>query len=120
VKVKQQRHLSLEAAAALKRALPYANFDWAHIERAMSGHGWMIWNIGNLCWVFTIVNEDNEIEVLLTGGTRARECIAPWEAAMKAEPAHRGMVIRVDGRKGWARLLKHWERRGDVLYLRID
>jgi hypothetical protein len=120
MKVKQQRHVSPEAASALAKALPYANFDAAHIERILEGQGWMIWAVGNLCWVLTMVNADDEIEVLLCGGTRARECLPYWEAAMRAEPAHKGRVVRVDGRKGWARLLKHWDRRDGVLYLRID
>lgn len=67
-----------------------------------------------------MANEDNEIEVLLCGGERARECFPYWEAAMLAEPAHKGRTIRVDGRKGWARLLRHWERRDDVLYLKVS
>ena len=120
MKVKQQRHISPEAAAALSKALPYYNFGTSDIEQILAGYGWMIWNVGNLCWVLTMINADDEIEVLLCGGTRARECLPHWEAAMKSEPAHKGRVIRVDGRKGWARLLKHWERRDGVLFLRID
>ena len=119
MKVKQQRHLSREAAEALSRALPYANFTAEEVDRILDGYGWMIWNVGNLCWVLTMANEDGEIEVLLCGGERARECFPYWEAAMLAEPAHKGRVIRVDGRKGWSRLLRHWERRDDVLYLRV-
>lgn len=119
MKVKQQRHVSAEAWAALSKALPYANFTADDVARILAGYGWMIWNVGNLCWVLTMVNMDDEIEVLLCGGTRARECFPYWEAAMLKEPAHKGMTIRVDGRKGWSRLLRHWERRDDVLYLRV-
>jgi len=120
MKVKQQRHVSAEAWAALSKALPYANFTEGDVRDILAGYGWMIWAIGNLCWVLTMANQDGEIEVLLCGGTRARECQPYWEAAMKAEPAHKGRVIRVDGRKGWSRLLRHWERRDDVLYLKVD
>jgi hypothetical protein len=109
VKVKQQRHVSPEAAAALAKALPYANFDAGYIEQVLEGFGWAVWNVGNLCWVLTMVNTDKEIEVLLAGGSDAKNCFGPWEKAMLAEPAHRGMTIRVDGRKGWRRYLKNWD-----------
>ena len=120
MKVKQQRHLSREAWGALSRALPYSNLTPACVAKIVAGYGWAVWNIGNLSWVLTMINADEEIEVLLAGGARARECLPHWEAAMRAEPAHKGRVIRVDGRKGWARVLKNWERRDGVLYLRID
>lgn len=106
------------------RALPTANFGWDYIESIMRGEQpdarmGTVWNVGNLCWVFTIVNLDDEIEVLLAGGRKARECVAPWLQAMLQEPAHRAMTIRVDGRKGWSRLLPNFERRDDVLYLKV-
>jgi hypothetical protein len=119
MKVKQQRHMSREAWQALSKALPYANFTAADVAQILSGYGWAVWNVGNLCWVLTMVNKDDEIEVLLCGGERARECFPHWERAMIEEPAHKGRVIRVDGRKGWARLLKNWERRNDVLYREV-
>jgi hypothetical protein len=119
MKVKQQRHISAEAEAALLKALPYSNLTIEDVQEILRGYGWMIWNCGNLCWVLTMANMDGEIEVLLAGGEQAKECLPYWEAAMLAEPAHKGRVIRGDGRKGWARLLKHWERRDDVLYLRV-
>ena len=120
MQVKQQSHVSPEAWKALAPALKYANFTAADVAGILEGYGWRVWAVGNLCWVLTMINTDEEIEVLLCGGTRARECLPHWEAAMRAEPAHKGRVIRVDGRKGWAKLLKHWERRDGVLYLRID
>jgi hypothetical protein len=124
MKVKQQRHISAEARAALSKALPYANFDWSMVEKVMAGedpdteHG-MVWNVGNLCWVLTAINWLGEVEVLLCGGERVRECIPHWEAAITSDPSHKGHPVRADGRKGWARLLPHWERRDDALYLRI-
>lgn len=119
MKVKQQRHVSAEAWAALKPALKYANFTEQDVARILDGYGWAVWNVGNLCWVLTCVDSEDEIEVLLCGGERARECFPYWERAMLEEPAHKGRTIRVDGRKGWARVLKHWERQGDVLYLKV-
>lgn len=120
MKVKQQRHVSPEAWAALSKALPYANFTAADVALILAGYGWMIWAIDGKTFVLTMVNADREIEVLLCGGERARECFPYWEAAMLKEPAHKGMTIRVDGRKGWSRLLRHWERRDDVLYLKVS
>jgi hypothetical protein len=119
MKVTREHALSLDAFLALTPALKRSNMSWRDIERIMRGEGWAIWNIGNTGWVFTMLNEDDEIEVLLAGGSRARECVGPWERAMRAEPAHKGKVMRVDGRKGWARLLPHWKRADGVLYQRI-
>lgn len=120
MKVIQQRHVSPQAEAALIPALRYSNMSLTDVQQVLRGCGWMIWNIGNLSWVLTMANADGEIEVLLAGGKRARECVGPWEAAMIAEPAHKGRVIRVDGRKGWGRLLPHWERRDGVLFLKVQ
>lgn len=119
MKVKQQRHVSQEAADAFLRALKYSNMTVQDVEQILQGYGWMIWNINNLCWVLTMVNSEDEIEVLLAGGHRARECVAPWVQAMLQEPAHRAKVIRVEGRKGWSRYLKDWERRDGVLYMKV-
>ena len=117
--VTREHFLSKEAFEALTPAIVRSNFDWRDIARIMQGHGWAVWNIAGLCWVFTMVNAENEIEVLLAGGKDARRCIGPWEAAMIAEPAHKGMTLRGEGRAGWAKLLPHWERRDDVLYLKV-
>lgn len=124
MKVKQQRHLSKEAAEALSKALPYANFTANDIGKIMAGNDpdakyWAVWNVGNLCWVFTIINWLDEVEVLLCGGERVRECLPHWERAIDECPMHRGKVIRADGRKGWRRILPHWERRDDVLYREV-
>lgn len=109
MKVKQQRHMSREAREALEKALPWANFTWQDIEQIMDGYGWMVWAIDGKTYVLTMANMDGEIEVLLAGGSDAANCIGPWEKAMLEEPAHKGMTIRVDGRKGWKRYLRHWD-----------
>ena len=124
MKVKQQRHLSREAAEALSKALPYANFTANDVGRIMKGEDpdakhWMIWNVGNLCWVFTIINWLDEVEVLLAGGERVRECLPHWERAISECPLHKGKVLRADGRKGWQRILTEWERRDGVLYREV-
>jgi len=121
MKVKQQRHVSAEAWAALSKALPYANFTAADVEQILSGYGWMIWAIDGKTFVLTMVNQDREIEVLLAGGSDAANCIGPWEKAMLSDPAHKGMTIRIDGRKGWRKYLKHWDCDANgVLTKRVD
>jgi hypothetical protein len=124
MKVKQQRHLCDRSQTALRRALPYANFTWADVREIMAGNDpdtkhWMIWNVGNLCWVFTIINWMDEVEVLLCGGQRVRECLPHWEAAITQDPLHKGKPVCANGRKGWQRILPHWERREDGLYLKV-
>lgn len=115
----REHFLSEAAYRALDPAVKRSNVTWPEIMQIMRGYGWAVWNCGNLCWVFTMVNARDEIEVLLAGGTRARECVAPWLQTMLEEPAHYSKTIRVDGRKGWSKLLKNFERRDDVLYLKV-
>ena len=124
MKVKQQRHISTVAKEALGKALPFANFDWRNVETIMAGDDpdhdrALIWNVGNLCWVLTAINWLGEVEVLLCGGKRVRECIPHWEAAILNDPSHNGRPIRADGRKGWAKLLPHWTRLDGALYLKV-
>jgi hypothetical protein len=120
MKVKQQRHVSAEAETAFLRALRYSCLTVDDVREVLSGYGWCVWNCGNLAWVLTKVTGEGDVEVLLAGGSRARECVGPWERAMIEEPAHKGRSIFIDGRRGWSRLLPHWERRDDVLYLRVE
>jgi len=125
MKVKQQRHISLQAKEALSKALPFANFGWGDVETIVAGDDpdhdrALVWNVGNLCWVLTAINWLGEVEVLLCGGERVRECIPHWEAAILADPAHMDRPIRADGRKGWQRILPNWERRDGVLYLKVN
>jgi len=108
VKVRIERQLSADAFLALDPAVARSNVDWFDVSLMLQGNG-RVWNIGDTSFVFTIVNEDDEIEVLLAGGRMAADCVGPWEAAMVAHPAHQGLTLRVDGRKGWRRLLKHWD-----------
>lgn len=124
MKVKQQRHLSREAAEALSKALPYANFTADDVGRIMKNEDpdtkyWAVWNVGNLCWVFTIINWLDEVEVLLCGGEQVRECLPHWERAISECPMHKGKVLRADGRKGWRRILPHWECQDGVLYREV-
>lgn len=117
--VRREPKLTEAAFRALGPAVVRANFEWPDVLDIMRGNGWAIWNCGSLSWVFTMVNTEGEIEVLLAGGREARKCVGPWETAMRNEPAHKGLTLRIEGRRGWARLLPHWERRGDVLYLKV-
>jgi hypothetical protein len=119
MKVTQQRYVTAEAWEAITRPLYRSNLTPEDVLVILRGYGWMIWNCGNLSWVLTMANTDNEIEVLLCGGQRARECIGPWEESMLAEPAHKGKTLRIEGRKGWQRLLPHWERRDGALYRKV-
>jgi len=119
MKVKQQWHVSEEAERQLLRALKYSCLNIEDLQQILRGYGWCVWNCGNLAWVLTKVTGEGDVEVLLAGGQKARECIGPWEQAMLQEPAHKGRTIFIDGRKGWARLLRHWEHRDGVLYRKV-
>lgn len=118
--VTREYGLTESAVRALKPSLAVSNFGWQEILDVLNGYGWAIWNIGDISWVVTMINMDGEIEVLLAGGKDPKKCLPLWEAAMLEEPDHKGLTLRVESRKGWQRLLPHWERRDDVLYLRIS
>lgn len=120
MRVEQEFQLTPAAIRALAPALKRSNIGWIELNEYMRGEGWCIWNIGGVGYVFTLINQDNEIEVLLAGGERAKDCVPYWEAAMLAHPSHKGLTVRVDGRKGWRRLLAHWDCDADgILTKRI-
>lgn len=96
------------AFLALDRAVERDGHDWAEILGWMKRRKAVLWSIGGVGFVLTFANSENEIEVLLAGGERAAECVGPWEAKMLTVPAHKGCTLRVDGRKGWRRLLPNW------------
>ncbi|MEM8616614.1 MAG: hypothetical protein AAGF20_06730 [Pseudomonadota bacterium] len=111
--------LTAAAFRELDRAVKRDGHCWKELTSWLSKGVAQVWSISGHAYVLTLANEDEEIEVLLAGGERAKECVGPWEAAMRAHPAHRGKTLRIEGRKGWSRLLKHWDRRDGVLYLKV-
>lgn len=107
------------ALRALDPAVRRDGHDWKRlIEKLLEGHA-QVWSIGGVGYVYTYSPDDEHIDVILAGGERAAECVGPWEAAMLAHPAHQGRTIRIEGRKGWRRLLPHWEYRDGVLYMKV-
>lgn len=119
MRVEQQRHVSPEAEAAFLRAIKHSCLSVDDVREVLAGYGWMIWNCGDLSWVLTKVTGEGDIEVLLAGGQKARECVGPWQQAMLEEPAHKGRTMFIDGRAGWRRLLPEWEHREGVLYRKV-
>lgn len=84
--------------------------DWSEIERWFATGAACVWEIGEkLGFVVTLANTNDEIEAVLCGGVSAKDWIEPLEAAVRAFPAHRGHTLRVEARKGWKRLLRHWK-----------
>jgi len=98
------------ARSDLNEAIERCGHSWPQVEQWLAEGAACIWRIADRAHVLTLGNTDNEIEVLATGpdGCRAGECIGPWEAAMRSFPAHRGMTLRIEARRGWKRLLPHW------------
>jgi len=118
VPIKQEFALTTKSAEALNPALRYSNLDWAEVLHIMRGNGWCIWNVHGEMYVLTMINEDEEIEVLLGGGANPRRYINEWVDAMERHPNHAGMTLRVDGRKGWKRLLSNWHCDADGVLTR--
>ena len=108
------------AFLALNPAAQRDGHDWLQLCEWLNDGSARVWKIGETGYVLTLANGDDEIEILLAGGSNARACIGPWEAAMTAHPAHQGKTLRIEGRKGWRRFLPHWEERADgALYLSV-
>lgn len=107
------------AFLALNPAVQRDGHDWVQLVEWLDEGAAQVWKIGETGYVLTLANGDDEIEVLLAGGANARACIGPWEAAMKAHPAHKGKTLRIEGREGWKRLLRHWNERDGVLYMKV-
>lgn len=112
--------LDEQAFLALDKAARRDGHDWLQICRWLDEGAACVWKIGETGYVLTLANGDDEIEVLLGGGKDARACAPVWEAAVKAFPAHRGKTLRLEGRKGWARIFRHWENRDGVLYMKVN
>lgn len=116
------RQIALDDRAflALNPAVQLDGHDWLKICEWLNTGCATIWKIGESGYVMTLANGDDEIEVLLGGGRDAKACAGPWEAEMLRRPEHRGMTLRLEGRKGWQRIFKDWEMRADgALYKRV-
>lgn len=111
--------LDARAFRALDPAARRDGHDWIELCGFLNEGSAQVWKIGEFGFVLTLANGDDEIEVLLAGGENARACIGPWEAAMTAHPAHQGKTLRIEGRKGWRRLLPHWDYRAGVLTRKV-
>lgn len=102
--------LTERAARALDPAMRRGGNDWFDAQKWLAEGSAQVWQIGDTGFVLAVANTDNEIEVLAAGGSNARACVEPWEAAMRADPRHKGMTIKIENaRRGWKRLLPHWE-----------
>lgn len=108
------------AVAALNPAVERDGHDWAQIVEWLNMGAAQVWQVGGRAYVLTLANGDDEIEVLLCGGKDVRPLVPVWEAAMWQYRAHIGKTFRVEGRKGWRRLLPHWQERDGVLYMKVN
>lgn len=97
-----------EIRAIIQPSVERGGHDWNEVNRWFEIGAACTWAIGDLGYVVTLANTDNEIEAVLCGGERARDWIEPLEAAVSAFPAHRGHTLRIEARRGWKRLLPHW------------
>lgn len=107
------------AFLALDPAARRDGHDWIEICDWLNTGCAAVWKIGESGYVLTLANGDDEIEILLGGGENARACAGPWEEAALAHPAHRGKTLRLEGRKGWRRIFRHWDERDGVLYKEV-
>lgn len=65
--------------------------------------------------------EDGALVVWLGVGRNARSWIGEAEAELRRQAARLDMTsLRIEGRKGWRRLLPHWEPVGEDLTLNLQ
>ena len=99
--------LTDEAKSALDGSL--GPIGWPEVEGWLADAVACVWRVGAEAWALTFVNECEEVEIIAAGGRGAWAAVPPFEKHMRELPEHEGMTLRVEGRKGWARLLPHWE-----------
>jgi len=99
----------LDDAARTALAPSMGALTWQEVEGWLSDCVACVWRIGDEAYVLTFANADDEIEIVAAGGRGAIRAAAPFEAAMRAIPQHKGLTLRIDGRKGWRRFYGHWD-----------
>lgn len=102
------RPVPLDGEAKEALAPSMGPITWEEVEGWLADCVACVWRIGEHAYALTFANENNEVEILAAGGKGAWRAAKPFESAMKALPEHRGMTLRIDGRKGWRRLYPHW------------
>ncbi|NRA42745.1 MAG: hypothetical protein HRU21_10640 [Pseudomonadales bacterium] len=101
--------LDEQAKAALAPSM--GPITWDEVEAWLSDYVACVWRIGLDAWALTFANSDNEIEFLAAGGSGAWKAMPIFDKAMRNLPEHAGKTFRIEGRKGWARLLPDWTRK---------
>lgn len=103
--------LTEQAVRDLNASVERDGHDWLTICELLQKRVAQVWRIGEQAHVLTVACEGGIIEVWACGpdGGDAKACIGHWERAMRACEAHEGRTLVIDGRRGWKRLLRHWD-----------
>ena len=94
---------------ALAPSYDRSNCDWVEIERWIAEGVAAAWQIRDSAYGVTFANADDEIELLLGGGSGAIRHVPPFISAMETLPVHRGLTLRLEGRRGWKRFCAGWD-----------
>ena len=93
----------------LARSMETSEWTWPQIEEWIATKTACVWQIGCMAWAITAVNEDEEVDVIVAGGRGANRASAPFLRAIEALPEHKGLTLRIEGRRGWKRYAKNWD-----------
>lgn len=100
--------LTGEVKRQLSRSLKRSAWTWTEIEEWIAAGVAAVWQIGSDAWAITAANADDEIDVVVAGGRGAKRATQPFLEAMESLPIHRGLTLRIEGRRGWKRWCKGW------------
>lgn len=94
---------------ALAPSLAKSAWEWEEILLWIMDRVACIWAIGNDAWAVTAANDENEIDIVVCGGSGALQAARPFLAAMSELPQHKGKTLRIEGRPGWRRFCEDWQ-----------
>ena len=101
--------LTDEIKQGLAPSLATSDWDWPEIERWLADGVAAVWQIGADAWGITAANSDDEIDIIVAGGRGANRAARPFLQAMETLPVHRGLTLRLEGRRGWKRFCAGWD-----------
>lgn len=101
--------LTDDIKAALQPSLDCSGWDWPKIEKWMQDRVAAVWQIGGQAWAVTAANIDGEVDIIVGGGRGAIRATRPFLKAMESLPAHKGLTLRIEGRRGWKRFCDDWQ-----------
>lgn len=101
--------LTDEVKWVLGRSMETASWTWEEIEAWIAARVARVWQIGDQAYAITAANIDDEIDIIVGGGSGALRAARPFLKHMRTLPEHKGRALRLEGRRGWKRFCENWD-----------